>query len=281
MIVGEVNTLKVKRISDISYILEDGENEIFLHKREAKRDLNVGDIVSVFIYQDSKKRYCASEETPLITKSKPTFLKVVEVKEGVGYFLYDGMPKDLLLAEDDCIFEENEKPIIGDYLFVYLKITPQTYRARLVPKIQFSELFKPIGSLKENEFYKAIVTSKSLNGLTLYTTDGFEIFVPKGSDRGIRRIGELVQVNIVKKIDDAHYHGSLLKKKVIQLDEDAKRVYNYLKQNKNEVLSEDLSPIDIYNKIQLSKGAFKRAVGRLYKERIIEICDGLIKLKVE
>ena len=65
------------------------------------------------------------------------------------------------------------------------------------------------------------------------------------------------------------------------MDEDSKKIYNYLKQNKNADLNEKMSPIEIYNLFQMSKGAFKNAIGRLYKERLIELDNGSIKLKVE
>ena len=281
MTIGEINELTVKRIGDISYILDDGDQELFLHKKEALKEHSVGDKVKVFIYLDSKRRICASESTPLITASKPAFLKVVEIKEGVGYFLYDGMPKDLLLSKDDCIFEETEKPIIGDFLYVYLKVSPTTFRARLVPKAQYYDYMHPIGSLKEGEIYKAYVTSRSQYGVTCHTQDGFEIFISRGNDRSYHRIGEPLQINIIKKIDDIHYHGSLLKKKMVQMDEDSKKIYEFLKKNKDKELSEAMSPIEIYNLFQMSKAAFKRAVGKLYKDRFIDIIDSAIKLKVE
>ena len=281
MIIGEINELKVKRIGDISYVLDDGDNEVFLHKKEALSEHKVGDTLKVFIYLDSKRRVCASENTPLITISKPAFLKVVDVKDGIGYFLYDGMPKDLLLSKDDCIFEENEKPMIGDYLFVYIKIVNGSFRAKLVPKARYNEYLIPETTLKEKDFYKVYVTSRSINGVTCHTENGHEVFVSRGLDRYLHRIGEPLTVEIIKKIDDTHYHGSLLKKKVTQMDEDSKKIYNYLKQNKNADLNEKMSPIEIYNLFQMSKGAFKNAIGRLYKERLIELDNGSIKLKVE
>ena len=281
MTIGEINELKVKRIADISYILDAGDTELFLHKKEALKEHSVGDTIKVFVYMDSKRRICASERTPLITASKPAFLKVVEIKEDVGYFLFDGMPKDLLLSKDDCTFEETEKPIVGDYLFVYLKINTGTFRAKLVPKNLYYDYLHPIGNLKEGEFYKVYVTSRSLSGITCHTADGFEVFVSRGNDRSYHRIGEALQVNIIKKIDDIHYHGSLLKKKVVQMDEDSKKIYAFLKKNKDIMITETMTPIEIYNLFQMSKASFKRAIGRLYKERFIDIIDSAIKLKVE
>ena len=56
MIIGEMNSLEVKRIGDISFILTDGNEEIFLHKKEALKEHVVGETIECFIYQDSKRR---------------------------------------------------------------------------------------------------------------------------------------------------------------------------------------------------------------------------------
>ncbi len=282
MIIGEVNELKVKRVADISYVLEDGEEELFLHKKEALAEHKEGDMINVFIYLDSKRRVCASERTPLITASKPAFLKVAGVKEGVGYFLDDGMPKDLLLSKDDCIFEESEKPMEGDYLFVFLIAKGGTFRARLVPKSSYENYMKPDTSLRMRDYYETYVTSRTLTGLITYTLNGHQIFIPRGMDRASHRIGEKLKVQIIK-YDENHnsYIGTLLKNKTDQLDEDAKKIYQYMKSHRMEILSENDSPIDIYQKFQMSKGAFKNACGHLYKEKLIEINDGILKLRVE
>ena len=66
------------------------------------------------------------------------------------------------------------------------------------------------------------------------------------------------------------------------MDEDSKKIYEYLRKNVVLGFSEDTPPIEIYNLFQMSKASFKRAVGHLYKERLVEIDDnGIIKLKVE
>ena len=281
MIIGDVNELEVKRVSDIAYVLTDGENEIFMHKKEAVREHEVNDKVKVFIYQDSKKRLAASENKPLITINRPSFLKVVGIKEDTGFFLHDGMPKDLQLAFDDCIFEEDEKPQIGDYLFVYLKANEHTFRARLVARQAYNEYLIPQKDIDNKEFVKAYVTSRTKEGVYAYTFEGHEIFVPKGNDRMSHRIGEELTVQVIENKGNFKYTGTLLKKKTLQLDEDARKVFNYLKTNKNDILSEKDSPIEIYQKFQMSKSSFKRAVGILYKERFIDIVNDIIKLKVE
>lgn len=278
MLIGGINELEIIRIGDIAYTLSDGENEIFFHKKEALKEHSVGEKVTVFIYQDSKKRICASENKPVITVLKPEFLKIVSYKEEVGYFLYDGMPKDLLLSADDYLFEDNTKPQIGDYLFVFLKATNGTFRARLVPKQMYDQFLVPKGELVINDFYEAFVNEINLNGVNCVTRDGFHIYIPRGNDRNYHRIGEMLNVQVIKEVDESHYHGTLLKNKVAQMDEDSKKIFNYLKKIE-PVLFENDEPIHIYSLFQMSKAAFKRAIGHLYKEGLVDINNSVISLR--
>lgn len=281
MIVGEINKLKVKRISDIAYILEDGDNEVFLHKKEALKDYEVGDEVECFIYEDSRKRIAASCRTPLITTTTPAFLRVADVLNGMGIFLDDGMPKDLLLAENDIPFKKEYMPQVGDYLYVFLKTTNDNFRAKLLPKEAFYDYMHPSGILPLHMKVKAYIVMMNDKGIIAFTKDGFEVFIPKFLARGEHRIGEELSIEILKSVDERHYQGSIIEKKELQMPIDSKKIYDYLKINKSMTLTDKSDPIDIYQKFQLSKAAFKRAIGHLYKEKLIEVTDDEIKLKVE
>lgn len=281
MIIGELNQLTVKRISDIAYILTDGisDDEIFLHKKEAEKDYKVGDSVTVFLYEDSKRRIAASTHVPLITASKPAFLEVVEVIPELGFFLYDGMPKDLLLSVKDFPYEKDQFPEVGDMLYVYLKTTKDNFRAKLLPKEAFYDYMHPTGHLNKGDETKAYVVQTVPLGLVAFTLDGREIFIPNSLYRGKKRIGEEVTTIIETVVDDRHYHGSLLKPKAIQMDEDMKKVLNYLKIHRQTNLTDKSEPIAIYQAFQLSKAAYKRALGALYKERLIDLTDEQVTLK--
>lgn len=282
MRIGEINKLKVKRVSDIAYVLEDERGEeIFLHKKEAKEKLEPGDEIAVFIYVDSKRRIAASTLEPLITVSKPAFLKVVSVDPEMGFFLYDGMPKDLLLSMRDYPYSEDEMPKVGDYLFVKLQTTNNSFRAKLLPKEAFYDYMHPSGMLRVNDWVKAYKVNTVPSGTIAFDKDGREFFIPKDLIRGKHRIGEELSICVIKVIDERRYQATALKPKIEQLDEDSKRVLNYLKTYKKTTLTDKSDPMDIYKTFQLSKAAYKRAIGRLYKERIINISDDLIELKVE
>ncbi len=279
--IGEVNELTVKRISDIAYVLDDEGEEIFLHKKEALEDLNVGDKVKVFLYIDSKRRVAASTATPLITTSKPAFLKVVSKNDEMGFFLDDGMPKDLLLSMRDFPYPIEYAPNVGDYLFVKLQVSNNSFRAKLLPKEAFLDYMHPSGILLINTWVKAYVVNITINGLIAYTLDGRELFVPKDLIRGRHRIGEELSLCVIKITDDRRYQATALKPKLEQLDEDAKRVLAYLKKNKRTNLTDKSDPMAIYQTFQLSKAAYKRALGKLYKEHVITLSDELVELKVE
>ena len=282
MRIGEINKLKVKRISDIAYVLENDEgDEIFLHKKEAKEKLNVDDEIDVFIYIDSKRRIAASTATPLITASKPAFLKVVSVDPEMGFFLYDGMPKDLLLSMRDYPYTIEEAPRVGDYLFVKLQTTNNSFRAKLLPKEAFYDFMHPSGMLRVNDWVKAYKVNTVPSGTIAFDTEGREFFIPKDLIRGKHRIGEELNICVIKVNNERSYQASALKPKLEQLDEDSKRVLKYLKTYKKCYLTDNSDPMDIYKTFQLSKAAYKRAIGRLYRERIISMTNEMIELKVE
>jgi len=72
---GDYNKLEVIREADFSYILSNGEIEVFLHKKQTTADLTVGDEVVVFLYFDNQKRITATMRKPYVDKSNPWILK--------------------------------------------------------------------------------------------------------------------------------------------------------------------------------------------------------------
>ena len=118
MELGKVNTLEVLRESDIAYVLTDGEVEVFLHKKEAKKPYLDGEKIDVFLYSDNQGRVTASTKEPLIYLNEVKMLEVVQVNERYGVFLYYGMVKDLLLSLDDLPIDRRLWPKIGEFVMV-------------------------------------------------------------------------------------------------------------------------------------------------------------------
>ena len=95
--IGEINQLKVIRKTEIGYLLDGNNEEIFLHFNDSNyKDLKQGEIVDAFLYFDNKRRLAATLKTPLITKSSPSILEVVDKNDRLGLFLNMGI--NLLLS---------------------------------------------------------------------------------------------------------------------------------------------------------------------------------------
>ena len=279
MKIGEINKLTVKRISDIAYVLETKDKEeIFLHKKEAQGNFDVGETVFAFLYYDSYGRIAASTATPKITISKPAFLRVVSVDERLGFFLDDGMPKDLLLSMKDFPYPIDYAPEPGDYLFVRIEEGKTNFRTKLLPKEAFLEFMHPSGMLKVRDWVKGYIVNIVPSGIVAFDTEGREYYVPNELTRDKHRIGEEVEINIMKVIDDRRYQGSLLKPKLEQLNLDSKKILKYLTTYKKIELTDKSDPLEIYRVFHMSKKAYKDAIGKLYKEKYILIHDDFIEL---
>lgn len=273
MIIGNINRLKVNRKTDIGYMLSDGQSEVFLHFNESKfQDLKDNDTVDAFLYYDAKGRLSATLHTPLITIEKDAFLKVVDVKRELGVFVDMGISKDLLVSKDDLPLYYNLWPQIGDVLYLRL-----THKNRLTGKpLHKSEIPVTYG-LKENTFVEGYVIKTNPEGLDVLTEQLACIFVHHTQTRTPYRLGEKVEVKIIRAYEHT-LNGSLIKQKENQIDLDAQRIYEHLRVHKQMTLGNNSSPEAIFKTFHLSKKAFKRALGKLYKERLIHFEGEITKL---
>lgn len=273
MIIGNINKLEVIRKTDIGYILGTKEEEVFLHVNESKKkSLNEGEIVDAFLYYDHKGRVAATLETPLIKLGMDAFLKVVEVKRDLGVFVDMGISKDLLVSKDDLSPDFLRWPQVGDMLYLRL-----VHKNRLTGKPLHRNNIPVRYNLKENDFVDGYIIRLGENGLDVLTENLEYIFIHKTQTRDFHRLGEKVNVKIIRAYEHT-LNGSLIKQKENQIDSDAKRIYEYLKVYKEMSLGNDSSPEEIFKTFHLSKKAFKRALGKLYKERLIHFEGEYTKL---
>lgn len=272
MNIGTFNDLEVIRISDIAYILSDGENEIFLHKKEALKDYVAGDKITVFIYVDNQGRPTASTKHPFITIDSSAFLEVVSVNYEYGVFLNNGLVKDLLLSKDDLPLTIQSWPLVGDELYVTMKIKKDQLFAKLVGRKIISMELKPEEELEAGNNYDAIVLYLMVEGLVCFTKAGHEIFVHYNNTRTKYRLGEPVSVRILKKNDNGEYVGTLIQQKELMLDSDAKTLLTYMENHSHQMrFTDQSSPEEIQAAFHMSKSAFKRALGTLYKSGAVEL----------
>lgn len=278
--VGYMNKLEVVRDTDIAYILSDGTEEVFLHKKQAGGTLEVGEEVEVFLYYDNQKRVTATVKAPKVTTEEPDFVEVVDTNYKLGAFLDIGLIKDLLLSRDDLPFRKREWPRKGDQLFVRMRVSKNQLTAKLISRGDIKEYLKPSTTLIEGEHYKAFVVFFAEEGVVFTTKEGHGIFVYFKHMREKLRLGQEVDVKILLDKGDYEYNGTLIKQKELMLDEDASRIKAYLEEHGGSMPYHDKSsPEEISEVFSMSKSAFKRAIGTLYKEKLIVFEESGVRLR--
>ena len=268
MELGKVNTLKVLRESDIAYVLTDGEVEVFLHKKEAKKPYLDGEDIDVFLYSDNQGRVTASTKVPLLKLNEVKMLEVVQVNERYGAFLYYGMVKDLLLSLDDLPTNKRVWPKPGDFIMVEMICKKDHLYGHILGRKQITDHFPDAPKLADNEVVEAYVMYLIDNGLVCFTKAGHEIFIHKNNYRENYRIGEAVQPKILKQNPSMEYVATLIEQKEIMLEKDALRILEYLDKNDGIMKYTDKSNAsEIQEVFHMSKSAFKRALGNLYRAK--------------
>ncbi len=281
-IIGDINLLKVKRKSDIGYMLiNDLDEEVLLHFNEIDKNLEIDEEVEVYLYFDSKKRLSATTKKPNIKINEIKFLKVLSVIDNLGIFLDNNISKDLIVSIDDLPFEKERWPKENDELLVKLKNTDTQLIGKLVSKEEAKEKLVETKSLDLNDEIDAIVIRTGKSGINLITKNFNHIFVYYKHLRKEYRLGEVVQVKIINIKEDKTYNGTTLKTIVENINNDSETIYNYIISNNGYINFTSKTDIKLIEEtFKMSKSAFKKAVGKLYKERKIEIKnDGLYLVK--
>ena len=273
---GKINKLEVKYISDIGYtLINDESNEIFLPFNQTTKELTVGELIDVFVFQDSKKRLTASTNKPFIKIDEPGFVKVTNAVKGLGIFIDNNVLKDTIVSSDDLPLDDKLWPEIGDTVLCKLKVTSTQLIAKLITPEEAKGLFNPSTILEISDKINAIVLKNGTQGVNLITLEGHNIFVYYKHKRRDYHIGEEVEVTIdnIGTLSNS-YNGTLLASKIPLIEEDANIILNYLKDNNNVMNFNSKSDVELIEEtFNMSKASFKRALGNLYKKRLIEFID--------
>ncbi|WP_372751943.1 S1 RNA-binding domain-containing protein [Labilibaculum sp.] len=269
-IVGEFANLKVAKIVDFGVYLE-GENEelILLPTRYVPPKTQLDDTIKVFIYRDSENRIIATTLTPHATVGEFAYMKVKTVNN-IGAFLDWGIAKDLLVP----FSEQKDNMQVGySYLiFVYL----DNASGRIVGTAKIENVLRDVETTyaegdeveiligRRNDLGYQVLISNDALGM-LYQN---EIFEPvRGGD---------VRKAYIKKIrPDGKIDVSLQKQGYVnKIPEAGEQLLTRLKKEDGFLpINDKSSPDDIYNLLNMSKKNFKKAVGLLYKQKLITIED--------
>ncbi|AIO19497.1 hypothetical protein KQ51_01621 [Candidatus Izimaplasma bacterium HR1] len=270
LIMGDYNTLTVLRETEFAYMLGNEETEIFLHKKQITRELEDGENVEVFLYYDNQKRITATMTKPIVDLDNPGFLDVVDVNHRLGIFLNMGLIKDLLLSRDDLPFIRNEWPQKGDRLFVRLRVSKNQLTAKFVPRFDINKYLKATEDLEVGKEYVAFNVYKTEEGNIFFTEEGHSIYVYFKHMRKEYRLGEKETIKVSIDKGNYQYSGTINKQKEIIISADALIIKKYLEENDGVMEYTDKSSSDDISIVfHMSKSAFKRALGSLYKQGLV------------
>jgi predicted RNA-binding protein (virulence factor B family) len=285
MKLGITQTLKVVRSTDNGVYLadlyenraEDGDidqADVLLPKNQAK-GLELNQRVDVFIYKDSEDRPVATTASPLISLGQVAVLKCKEVTK-IGAFLDWGLSKDLLLP----FREQTKKVEKGEDVLVALYTDKSN---RLCATMKVYHYLKKNSPYKLEDKVTGTVYEVSGNfGTFVAVDDIYSALIPKKELFHPIPIGAKITARVVKVLDDGKLTLSCREKSFIQMDADARLIMYSLKSAGGFLPFHDKSsPEEIKERFGLSKAAFKRAIGALYKSGNITISENGIKLTEE
>lgn len=260
--------LTVARIADYGYFLTDGEEDVLLHSNDTDRTFEEGEKAEVFLFVDSRGRLTATTTIPKVTVGQYGWVPVVDVKPGVGIFLDIGISKDILLGEEDLPVMKNVWPQKGDLLYITLRVNRNNMiYARMATDPVIQEISIKATRKDFNKNVHGYIYRTARVGSWIITAEGYKGFIHESQRRTEPRIGEKVEGRIIDVKEDGSVNISMLPRKQEALDEDAEKIMNYLEMRNGAMPYHDKSMSeDIQERFGMSKGSFKRALGRLMKE---------------
>lgn len=271
----EYQNLTIARFKEFGALLEenkDDEKRVLLPSKELPEDAEIGDTIKVFIYLDSKDRMIATTKEPRITLDQVKTLTVTDVTK-IGLFLDWGLPKDLLLP----FHEINGKPEKGDEVLVRLYIDksgrPAATMRHLYHYLRTDSPYKK-GDMVEGRIYEFGHDF----GTFVAVDDIFSGMIPRHEDTSHLRIGDVINLKVTDVKPDGKLALTTRKEAYQELDEDGAKLMEIIESYAGVLpFTEKASPEVIKRETGLSKAAFKRAIGHLYKERKITLDGGKIR----
>ncbi len=276
MKLGEYQTLTiVKKVAFGVYLAEnrDSQEKVLLPKSQVPANAVLGDSMEVFLYRDSQDRMIATCARPKLTLGGLAVLRVSQIGK-IGAFLDWGLEKDLFLPYK----EMNGKVREGDEVLVTLYLDKSS---RLCASMK--HLYD---KLETNAPYEKgeTVTGRVYEfghdfGTFVAVDDRYSAMIPRSEDTSDLKIGDMIEARVTDVKADGKLDLSRRANKETQMDADAQRVLRVIEEYAGVLpFNDKASPEIIMREMQMSKAAFKRAVGRLYKERRIEITEKSIRL---
>ncbi len=273
---GEYQKLKISEEKEFGFYLSDPQNsrdKVLLPKRYITPDMKIGDSIEVFVYLDSEDRPVATTETPRLVMGGIGVCPVKEINR-LGAFLDWGLSKDLFLPykEMECRIRVQDELLVRLYRDKSGRLAASM--KKLFPLLRTDSPYK-----QGDEVTGRIYEFGHDFGTFVAVDDCYSAMLPKHEDMRSHRIGDVIKARVTRIKPDGKLDITTRDSIDRQMDEDADVVMDIIASYGGRLPFTEKSDSGlIFQETGLSKGAFKRAVGRLYKKRLIEINEGVISI---
>lgn len=277
--IGKRQTLTIVNFTKHGAYLDAGTEEprdnILLPNNELEeRDLHEGDEVEVLIYRDSEDRMTATFRKTEALVGTLAKLEVVDINPALGAFLNWGLNKDVLLpnGQQNIKVQKGETHLVGLY---------EDSKGRVSATMKIYNFLLPCKDYEKNDMVTGTVYNINPEvGVFVAVDDRYFGLIPISEVFRPFEVGEEVEARVIRVREDGKLDLALRALKIQQMDKDAEFILekmNLLKENFR--FSDSSTPEEIKDFFDMSKKAFKRAVGNLLKNGLIEKTEKGFQLK--
>lgn len=278
---GEVVDLVAERSADFGVFISNGREEVLLHRKEQTEEVTIGQTVRVFLYHDSEGRLASTMTIPTVSFDEYEWFEVTGVRYNTGVFVNIGIQKDVLVSMDDLPENRSYSQQTGDQLCIRLKYDQ---KGRLLgdpaPYAFLNLLARPSKEEWNNQDVQAIVVNKREVGVNVWVEGESLGFLHEAEMTRWPRLGEQLTVRVTQVKQDGTVLVSMKPRAHEAIDGDAASILSYIEERGGQMPYGDKTSPDIIDReFGMSKAAFKRALGKLLKEKQVEKLDNGYKLK--
>lgn len=272
--IGKINTLEIVRETDNGLYLDGQElGEILMPQKFVTVEIKEAGWADVFVYSDSEDRLVATTEEPKAMVGDFAYLNVIATSR-FGAFLDWGLPKDLLVP-----FREQKADMVeGKSYLVYIFVDVLTNRIAASAKLD-KYLDNTPPEYKKGEEVDLLIADETDLGFKAIVNNEHWGILYKNQVFQTLRSGQKIKAYINKIREDEKIDLLLEKPGYEKVDAISQKILDELKANKGFMAVSDKTSPDMINALfSISKKNFKKALGKLYKKRLITFESDGIKL---
>lgn len=269
---GKFNALEIVKQVDFGLYLDGGEEgEILLPNRYVPDVWEIGDYLNVFLYLDNEERLIATTLTPLVQVGQFAYLEVAWVNQ-YGAFLNWGLMKDLFVP----FSEQKMKMQVGNRYIIHAHLDDESFRIVASAKVE-RYLSKEMPEYEVGDEVDVLIWQKTELGFKAIVDHKYSGLIYENEVFSSLHTGVKVKAYIKQVREDGKIDLILQKPGFEKVEDFSKQLLDYIEEHGGKISITDKSPAEeIYDVFGVSKKTFKKAVGDLYKKRLIILKENQI-----